>query len=145
MDNQSTPMSHVIESSDRSLSIKIPLRPKVRSGRKIITLPNGSSTDSDCRPWDSQPTPLQLALARAYEWEQKLNSGVYGSIKELANKEGVDNSYVSRILNLNVLAPDIIQAILDEKVPDTLTLQELGADTPMIWEEQREKFGFKNH
>ncbi|WP_103654431.1 LacI family transcriptional regulator [Agarilytica rhodophyticola] len=139
MDNQSTPMSHIIESSDGSLSIKIPLTPKVRSGRKIITLPG--STDSDYRPWDSQPTPLQLALARAYEWEQKLNSGVYGSIKELANKEGVDNSYVSRILNLNILAPDIIQAILDEKVPDTLTIQELGADTPMGWEEQREKFG----
>lgn len=139
MDNQPTPMSHIIESSDGSLSIKIPLKPKVRSGRKIITLPG--SKDSDYRPWDSQPTPLQLALARAYEWEQKLNSGVYGSIKELANKEGVDNSYVSRILNLNVLAPDIIEAILDENISEGLTLFALGADTPMVWEEQREKFG----
>ena len=138
MDSQ-TP--YIIESSDGSLSIKIPLKRKVRSGRKIITLPNGSSTDSDCRPWDSQPTPLQLALVRAYEWEQKLNSGVYGSIKELANKEGVDNSYVSRILNLNVLAPDIIEAILDENISEGVTLFTLGADTPMVWEEQREKFG----
>ena len=139
MDNQATPMSHIIESSDGSLSIKIPLTPKVRSGRKIITLP-GSNTDSDYRPWDSQPTPLQLALAKAYEWEQKLNSGVYGSIKELANKEGVDNSYVSRILNLNVLAPDIIQAILDENISEGVTLFALGADTPIVWRKQRENF-----
>ncbi|WP_086930721.1 LacI family transcriptional regulator [Agarilytica rhodophyticola] len=138
MDSQ-TP--YIIESSDGSLSIKIPLKPKVRSGRKIITLPG--SKDSDCRPWDSQPTPLQLALARAYEWEQKLNSGTYGSIKELANKEGVDNSYVSRILNLNVLAPDIIQAILDENISEGVTLFTLGADTPKLWDDQWIKLGFK--
>ncbi|WP_086930586.1 hypothetical protein [Agarilytica rhodophyticola] len=139
MDNQTIPMSRIIESSDGSLSIKISLRPKVRSGRKIITLPG--NTDSDYRPWDSEPTPLQLALARAYEWEQKLNSGVYGSIKELANKEGVDNSYVSRILNLNILAPDIIKAILDENISEGVTLFTLGANTPMVWEEQRVKLG----
>lgn len=135
MDNQKV---QVIESSSGTISISIPLKRKVRSGRKIITLPDGSN--GDCRPWDSAPTPLQLALARAYEWQQKLNTGVHTSIKELADKEGVDSSYVSRMLNLNLLAPDIVQAILDENVPEGITLFELGADTPTLWEQQREKF-----
>lgn len=127
------------ERSDGQISINIPLKPKVRSGRKIITLPNDDGPD--CRPWDGTVTPLQQALIRAHQWEEKLSSGACSSVKELAAKEGVDKSYVSRIINLTILAPDIVKAILDENVPEGLTLFELGADTPRSWVEQREKFG----
>ncbi|MGC2457144.1 MAG: hypothetical protein WA435_04020 [Gallionellaceae bacterium] len=60
------------------------------------------------------------------------------TIRELATREGVDNSYVSRMINLTALAPDIIAAILDDTLPDNITLFELAADPPVLWGEQRE-------
>ena len=50
---------------------------------------------------------------------------------------GVDDSYVSRIVNLTTLAPDIVAAILDETLPSEATLFDLAAGTPLLWEEQR--------
>lgn len=57
-------------------------------------------------------------------------------MKEIARSEGVDDSYVSRIINLTTLAPDILAAILDESLPPGVTLFELAAGTPALWEEQ---------
>ncbi len=57
-------------------------------------------------------------------------------MKEIARREGVDDSYVSRMVNLTTLAPDIIDAILDETLPPEVTLFGLAAGTPVVWEEQ---------
>ena len=89
------------------------------------------------RPWDDTPTPLQLALARGHRWLALLESGKAKSMKEIARREGVDDSYVSRMVNLTTLAPDIVAAILDETLPSEVTLFELEAGTPVLWEEQR--------
>jgi hypothetical protein len=88
------------------------------------------------RPWDDTPTPLQLALARGHRWLAMLESGEVKSMKELARREGVDDSYVSRMVNLTTLAPDIVAAILDETLPEEVTLFELAAGTPLLWGEQ---------
>ena len=58
------------------------------------------------------------------------------SLREIAAQEGVDNSYVSRMMNLTVLAPDIVEAILDDSLPDHLTLFDIAVDPPALWEEQ---------
>ena len=55
---------------------------------------------------------------------------------EIARREGVDDSYVSRMVNLTMLAPDIVASILDETLPSEVTLFELAAGTPLVWEEQ---------
>jgi len=57
-------------------------------------------------------------------------------MKEIARREGVDDSYVSRMVNLTTLAPVIVAAILDETLPSEVTLFELAAGTPLVWEEQ---------
>ena len=57
-------------------------------------------------------------------------------MKEIARCEGVDDSYVSRMVNLTTLAPDIVAAILDETLPPEVTLFELAAGTPVLWVEQ---------
>ncbi len=62
----------VVESSDGKLSINVPINLKRRSGRRLITLPDG--TVQEPRPWDTQPTPLQLALARGHRWLQMLET-----------------------------------------------------------------------
>jgi hypothetical protein len=59
-------------------------------------------------------------------------------MKEIARREGGNDSYVSRMVNLTTLAPDIVAAILDETLPPEVPLFELAAGTPLLWEEQRE-------
>jgi hypothetical protein len=66
-----------------------------------------------------------------------LESGEVKSLKEIAAREGIDNSYVSRMVNLTTLAPDIIDAILLNELPDHLTLFDLAVDPPALWDEQR--------
>jgi hypothetical protein len=65
-----------------------------------------------------------------------LESGEVKSMKELARREGVDESYVSRKVNLTTLAPDIVAAILDATLPPEVTLFELAAGTPVLWVKQ---------
>ena len=60
-----------------------------------------------------------------------LETGQVKSLREIAEKEGIDNSYVSRMVNLTTLAPDIVEAILDDQLPPTLTLFDLAVDPPM--------------
>lgn len=59
------------------------------------------------------------------------------SLRDLAAREGIDNSYVSRLVNLTTLAPDIVAAILDEALPNYITLFDLAVDPPALWAEQR--------
>jgi hypothetical protein len=60
-------------------------------------------------------------------------------MKEIARRERVDDSYVSRMVNLTTLAPDLVAAILDETLPPEVTLFLVGGgDTVLLWEEQRE-------
>jgi hypothetical protein len=77
-------------------------------------------------------TPLQLALAM-------LESGKMKNLTQTAVMEGVDNSYVSRVVNLTMLAPDIFKAILENALPDHLTLFDVAVDPTALWEEQRLK------
>ena len=71
-----------------------------------------------------------------------LGSGEVDSITELADRLDVDRSYHARILRLTLLAPDIIEAILAGREPSGLSLTRLTQTLPMLWDEQRELFGF---
>src|SRR5690606_31117018 len=73
------------------LTLSVPIQIKRRSGRKLVTLPNGET--APVRPWDVAPTSIQLALARGHRWLAILESGEAKSLKEIATREGIDNSY----------------------------------------------------
>jgi hypothetical protein len=124
-----TGQSEVIAASDGSLTVAVPIRIKRRGLRKAVTLPDGGV---ELRPWDATPTPLQLALARGHRWLAMLESGELIPMKEIARCEGVDDSYVSRMINLTMLAPEIVAAILDETLPPEVTLLELAPGTPVL-------------
>ena len=124
----------VIQSSDGRLTLSVPIQFKRRAGRKQVTLPNGETGKP--RPWDTAATALQLALARGHRWLRMLESGDAKSLREIAALEGVDNSYVSRMVNLTTLAPDIVDAILLNTLPDHLTLFDLAVGPPALWNEQ---------
>jgi hypothetical protein len=67
-----------------------------------------------------------------------LETGRYGSAAELAKAENVNDSYLSRILRLTLLAPDVVEAILDGRQPKTLELKSLLEPLPLVWDEQRD-------
>ena len=129
----------VIQSSDGRLTLTVPIQFKRRGGRKQVTLPSGEPDKP--RPWDTAATALQLALARGHRWLAMLESGAAKSMREIAAREGVDNSYVSRMVNLSTLAPDIVDDILQNTLPDHLTLFDLAVYPPALWEEQRRRVG----
>lgn len=123
------------------LVIHIPMTFKKRGGRKEIIVPEGLSGSG--RPSRS-PTqePLVTALARAHHWQELLDSGQYTTITDLAEALKVDRSYVSRMLCLTLLAPDIIEAILRGAEPSGLSYRALVRGFPSLWSEQRQKLNF---
>lgn len=124
------------ESSDGVMSIRVPIKITRRGGRKLVKRPSGELIG---RPWDQKSTVLQLALARGHRWLRMFESGKVGSLKEIAKLEGIDASYVSRMINLTMLAPEIVEAILDDDVPDSLTLFDLAVDPSKLWQVQFSK------
>ena len=76
------------------------------------------------------------ALARAFRWRKLLETGVYGTIEELAAAEKINSSYVSRVLRLTLLAPDIVETILEGRQPVEMTLAALMRPLPRLWQEQ---------
>jgi hypothetical protein len=67
-----------------------------------------------------------------------LDEGVCGMIEELARREKVNRGYMSRVLRLTLLAPDIVEAILDGRQPEGLRLEDLLEGFPLEWAGQRE-------
>jgi hypothetical protein len=79
-------------------------------------------------------------LARAFRWRKMLDEGVHGTIEDLAKAKGVHSTYVSRVLRLTLLAPDIVEAILDGRQPSELQLDDLLEGFPLEWDRQPEKW-----
>ena len=91
----------------------------------------------------AKPQPdgtLVKALARAWRWQRMLDEGVYASVSEIGDAENISKSYVSRILRLALLAPDIVEAILAGRTDQALMLEQLERPLPASWEEQRLAF-----
>ena len=82
------------------------------------------------------------ALAKAHRWKKMLEEDGTITIRQLAEKVGVDRSVVARTMRMNNLAPDIVTAILDGRKPEALNLESLRETIPLLWQEQREKWGF---
>jgi hypothetical protein len=119
-----------------TLVVRIPIRFQRRGGRKRIVAPDGSELTPASKP---QPDgTLVKALARAWRWQRMLDEGVYTSVSEFGDAENISKSYVSRILRLALLTPDIVEAILAGRADQSLVLERLERPLPMRWEEQRE-------
>ena len=118
--------------------IHIPLKFKKRGGRKEIITPDGLPAVAPDRK--AYQKPLVVALARAHRWQKLLDEGKVSSISELARKFNVDPSYVSRIMRITLLSPDIVEAILIGQEPSTLSLERITKQLPVDWVEQRKLY-----
>ena len=73
------------------------------------------------------------ALARAFRWRKMLDEGVHATLEDLARAKGVHATYVSRILRLTLLAPEIVEAIPVGRQPTELQLDDLLEGFPVDW------------
>ena len=117
-----------------TVTVHVPFRVLKRGGRKEMQLPDGAT-----QPHRTGNT-LVKALARAFRWKRILESGEFATIAELAEREGIAPSYMTRVLRLTLLAPDIIEAILDGKQGPEVTLARVLEPFPAAWNEQRPRF-----
>jgi hypothetical protein len=117
-----------------TVTLQVPFRVVKRGGRKEMQMPEGAPMQH--RPVDA----LVKALARAFRWNRMLDSGEFTTIAELAEREGIASSYLTRVLRLTLLAPDIVEAILDGKQGADVTLARLREPFPVEWEGQEGHF-----
>ncbi len=113
-----------------TVTLHIPYRIVKRGGRKASALSDGA-----CAP-RCPDDALVKALAGAFRWKRMLEPGAFATIAELAEREGIAPSYMTRVLRLTLLAPDIIEAILDGRQGPDVTLARLMDGFPEAWEAQ---------
>jgi hypothetical protein len=118
-----------------TVTIHVPFRLVKRGGRKEMQLPEGAA-----QTWNPDNT-LVKALARAFRWKRMLESDEFATIAELAMREGIAPSYMTRVLRLTLLAPDIVEAILDGRQGPEATLSQLLQPFPQLWQTQESAIG----
>jgi len=99
------------------LMVKVPFTFHKRGGRKIMVVPEGGQ--SERRQVDNT---MVKALARAFRWKRMLESGEYATVGDLAAREKIQPSYLTRILRLTLLAPEIVEAIVEGSQGAQVTL-----------------------
>ena len=120
----------------RTVTVEIPFTIRKRGGRKQIVTPDGAS--GWVSPRARIDNTMIKAIARGFRWRKLLETGVYGTLEEIAAAEKINPSYVSRVLRLTLLAPDIVEAILDGRQPEGMTLPGLLKAVPVEWRLQTE-------
>ena len=115
------------------ITVRVPVMIRHRPGRKTVVtpvLPGGVpavATRAD--------PALVKALARAFRYQRLLDEGRYASISEMASAEKIERGYLGSLLRLTLLAPDIVEAILDGRQPEGMTLPRLMEPIPVVWEQ----------
>ena len=120
--------------TEQTLTVVIPLSVKPRGGRKAVVTPGVLALER------RHDITLIKAVARAFRWRRMLESRRFATLAELAAAEKINASYVSRILRLTLLAPDIVEAILEGRQPEGMTLPGLTQPCTVEWEAQRKAF-----
>jgi hypothetical protein len=112
-----------------TITVHVPMTFRKRGGRKRVVTPDGAE-------WAPRPrvdNAMVKALARAFWWRKMLDEGVHATLEDLAKAKGVNATYVSRILRLTLLAPEIVDAILDGRQPAGTGLDDLLKSFPVDW------------
>lgn len=126
--------------NDQTINIFVPFIIKKRGGSAMIIIPKNIKKEQLPTSFDEK---MIKAFAKAYKWKNMLEEGKIGSLSQIALQENISGPYVSRVFNLNLISPKIVETIINGKQPRTLKLQDLlYGDIPLLWQEQEEKWGF---
>lgn len=125
-----TPNRPTLSHDGRTLSVHIPITMRHQGGRKQVVTP------PDVAPWIPRTSRIDStlikAVVRAHRWRDMLESGKHATVRDLAKAECINESYLSRVLRLTLLAPPIIQSILEGHQSADLELGGLLGPIPLI-------------
>lgn len=130
-------MKPKLSDDGKTVTVRVPITIKKRGGRRLVLSPDGSNIAvvPISRHIDNA---MIKAIARSFRWREMLESGKYATIREIAEAEKINESYVSRIFRLTLLAPDVVESILEGRHPSSLELGALLRSFPVQWGKQRQ-------
>jgi hypothetical protein len=127
--------------STTTVTVVVPLAIRHRGGRKAIIAPDGTDLGQRAATVSAFPTrgdpTLVKALARAHRWRRLLENGTYATVRDMANAEKVNETYICRVLRLTLLAPDVVEAILEGQEKPDVRLPALLKAVPVVWATSR--------
>lgn len=129
------PVAATTVDDGRSLTVQVPLAFRKRGGRKRVVAPDGVPSLVPSRA--QVDGTLVKALARAHRWQGMLESGKYGSIGELAAAERINPSYLARVLRLTLLAPGVVERIVDGSSGEAISLDRVMKPFSEMWHAQQ--------
>lgn len=132
-------LSPIADEPDTTLRHAVPTRIRRRGVETKLVLEGGSGVASNPDP------ALIKAVVRAHRWFDDLVSGRARSLGQIAEREGISDRYVSHLIPLAFLAPDIAEASLAGTQPVDLTAETLTKRTelPLTWSDQDALLGFE--
>ena len=120
--------------TDQTVTVTVPFAIRKRGGRTLVITPDGVT--SAPAPRTRVDSALLKALARGFRWRKLLETGHFATIQEIAEAENINPSYISRLLRMTLLAPEIVEAILAGTQPAGLTRAKVMKPIPMEWQRQ---------
>ena len=117
-----------------SITVRVPLAIRHRPGRKTVVTPARDGAEA-ALPTRADPA-LVKALARAFRYQRLLDDGRYASISEMAAAERLERGYLGTLLRLTLLAPHIVEAILDGREGMAVGLPKLLRPLQVSWAAQ---------
>jgi hypothetical protein len=121
-----------MSNAPNTIRVVIPLTIRKRNGRPKI-LPPENIDAAEARAQDPR---LLRAIARAWGWRRKLESGEVATITDIAQAEGLTVSFVSRLLRLAYLSPDVLRMLVTERRPCAISIEALAKAATLPWAEQ---------
>lgn len=126
------------ERASQIVTVRIPMAFRKRGGRRLMIVPGDAATPQP--PKSTVDNPVLKAIIRAHRWQRLLEAGEFASIAELAVAENVDRSYMSKVLRLTLLAPDLVAEIIAHSERSDFRVDRLFTPLPGQWERQRQIF-----
>ena len=120
--------------TDQTVTVTVPFAIRKRGERTLVITPDGVT--SAPAPRTRVDSALLKALARGFRWRKLLEKGHFATIQEIAEAENINPSYVSRLLRMTLLAPEIVEAILAGRKPEGLTMAKAMRPFPLEWRRQ---------
>ena len=115
-----------------TIRVLIPLRLRKKNGRPKIMPPADYSPSED----QTQDPHILRAIGRAWGWRQRLERGDVATLADLAADEGLSDRYVSRLLRLAWLAPEVLERLVVHREPSTISIYDLCFVASLPWDEQ---------
>jgi hypothetical protein len=123
-----------MQSDERTVTVHVPMTFRRKGGRKLVISPTGEQHAPSCSR--SIDDALLRSLVQAFEWKRQLDDGEFVTIGELAGAMKLNHTFVSRVLRLTLLAPDLVEVILDGRQAENIDRQKLLHSLPECWVEQ---------